>query len=134
MSKIKLKPRPVAQIKAANRVRDIYLTLGNRHNIAVNKIEVILKDYWEIIKLTVATGRPVHVVGFGTFSLKYRPSRQQARPGTNDTFPLPEMLYSTIKSAKSFKTLINANDELMTERRNAHKARPSITIKKETKE
>ena len=56
---------------------------------------------------TVARGRKVQLVDFGTFEVKTRAPRKGINPRTGEVINLPESKLPYFKAGKSFKRAVN---------------------------
>lgn len=52
-------------------------------------------------------GDPVSLVGFGTFSVKHRPSRTGRNPRTNEEIAIPAANVPGFKAGKALKDAVN---------------------------
>lgn len=80
--------------------------------IGYKKMRDAMKSMLGAVVEGVAGGSDVHFVGFGTFTIKYRPSRKQVKPGTTETFQLEDDLLPKFKPGKAFKAAVSANNVL----------------------
>ena len=56
-----------------------------------------------IIAVELDAGRKVRIIGFGTFSTKYRAARQGRNPATGDTITIAAKTYPVFKAGSGLK-------------------------------
>lgn len=78
----------------------------------------------------VASGKDVHFVDFGSFSVKFRPGRKQIKPGTTETFDLQPTIIPRFKPGKSFKEKVAANNVLMKKHKAQYKPKTPKHVEK----
>ena len=70
----------------------------------------VVKDVTEMVFDTISDclngEEPVNIVGFGTFDLKTRSSRQGRNPKTGETMVLPKSTRAYFKPGRSLKRLV----------------------------
>jgi DNA-binding protein HU-beta len=81
--------------------------LSGKTQLTKTQSELVLDAALEIIQNAVAKGDDVKLVGFGTFSLLQRKSRQGRNPKTGAPVDIPGTQVPRFKPGKDFKTLVN---------------------------
>lgn len=81
--------------------------LSGKTQLTKSQSELVLDAALEIIQAAVAKGDDVKLVGFGTFSLLQRKSRQGRNPKTGAPVEIPGAQVPRFKPGKDFKTLVN---------------------------
>ncbi len=67
---------------------------------------VMLNGLLEIIQETMANGNDVQLVGFGTFSVSERASREGRNPSTGQTLTIPAKKVVKFKPGKAFSDAV----------------------------
>ena len=62
----------------------------------------------ETVEKTVAKGKKVTLVGFGTFEARTRNARTGKNPRTNEPIKIPAATVPAFKAGKAFKDAVNA--------------------------
>ena len=70
---------------------------------AIEAVEVFLAS----IKESLATGKKVSLVGFGTFLVKSKNSRNGRNPRTGDLIQIPDKKVAIFKPGKAFRESVN---------------------------
>lgn len=70
---------------------------------AIEAVEVFLAS----IKESLAAGRKVSLVGFGTFLVKSKNSRNGRNPRTGDLIQIPDKKVAIFKPGKAFRESVN---------------------------
>lgn len=76
---------------------------GMSRNEAVAAVEVFLDSVKDALK----QGRKVSLVGFGTFYIKEKKSRNGRNPRTGEKIHIPSKRVPTFKPGKSFREKVN---------------------------
>ncbi len=71
------------------------------------EVAEILKVTLEVVEKTVAKGKKVTLVGFGTFQAKKRAARTGRNPQTGAEIEIPEKTVPTFSPGKAFKERVN---------------------------
>lgn len=89
-------------------INKIAQTTGMSRKDAIEALELFLASIKEGLK----NGEKVSLVGFGTFYIKHKRSRNGRNPRTGDQIQIPPKLIATFKPGKAFRTLINDGIDL----------------------
>jgi nucleoid DNA-binding protein len=76
---------------------------GMSRKDAIVALEIFLSSIKDGLKL----GEKVSLVGFGTFYLKHKRSRNGRNPRTGDQIQIPPKMIATFKPGKAFRMLVN---------------------------
>ena len=100
--------------------------IATRSNTTKTQTTAMLNGLLEVIQETMASGSDVQLVGFGTFSVTERASREGRNPATGVTMTIPA---KKVVKFKPGKTLSDAAASV--KKTNAAKsAKPKLTEKK----
>lgn len=90
------------------------MTKADVVNVLARKTGMARKEAAETVELFLATvrealerGEKVSLVGFGTFYVKEKNSRQGRNPRTGERILIPRKRVATFKPGKSFRHLVN---------------------------
>ena len=67
----------------------------------------VLNTIMSTIEKTVAKGKKVTLVGFGTFEPRKRAARNGRNPQTNKEIKIPAKTVPVFSAGKNFKTIVN---------------------------
>ena len=70
------------------------------------KAEKVLNAFIETVEEAVAAGDSVQLVGFGTFEVRERASREARNPKTGETLFVPAKKVPAFKPGKAFKEAV----------------------------
>lgn len=76
---------------------------GMARKEAAEAVEIFLASILEALQ----RGEKVSLVGFGTFYVKEKNSRQGRNPRTGDKIQIPKKRVATFKPGKSFRNMVN---------------------------
>lgn len=63
--------------------------IAKKHNITKRLAEGMIKTLIETVKMEVKKGRPVRLIGFGTFKKTTRKARKGYNPRTKESIKIP---------------------------------------------
>lgn len=69
-------------------------------------VEKFANAFIDTVKESVAAGDPVQLVGFGTFEVRQRASRECRNPQTGETLLVPACKVPAFKPGKAFKEIV----------------------------
>lgn len=67
----------------------------------------VLSAFVDVVEKTVAKGKKVTLVGFGTFEARKRAARTGRNPQTGKEIKIPAKTVPTFAAGKKFKELVN---------------------------
>lgn len=75
--------------------------VATRSNTTKAETTAMLNGLLEVIQETIASGNDVQLVGFGTFSVTERASREGRNPSTGETITIPAKKVVKFKPGKA---------------------------------
>lgn len=88
-------------------VRRLIEKTGLPRKEAVDSVEIFL----EAIKAGLKSGEKVSLVGFGTFLVKEKNSRNGRNPRTGEMIQIPEKKVAIFKPGKAFRDAVNVGTQ-----------------------
>ncbi|OGI04097.1 MAG: DNA-binding protein [Candidatus Melainabacteria bacterium GWF2_37_15] len=70
-------------------------------------VSEVLSAFVDVVEKTVAKGKKVTLVGFGTFESRKRAARTGRNPQTGKEIKIPAKTVPTFTAGKKFKELVN---------------------------
>jgi len=70
--------------------------------------EKVIKAFTEVVAEELVKGGKVQVVGFGTFEVSERPSREGRNPKTGEAMTIAASKSPKFKAGKALKDMVNA--------------------------
>jgi len=70
-------------------------------------VSEVLSAFVDVVEKTVAKGKKVTLVGFGTFEARKRAARTGRNPQTGKEIKIPAKTVPTFSAGKKFKELVN---------------------------
>ena len=87
-------------------INSIYMQIGFSKKISEN----LLEDFLSILLEEIIKNKKVKIPKFGTFTLRYKPSRVGRNPKTLEKKIISERNVILFKPSKELKKIINTND------------------------
>ena len=87
-------------------INSIYMQIGFSKKICEN----IFEDFFSIILEEIIKNKKVKIPKFGTFTLRYKPSRVGRNPKTLEKKIISERNVILFKPSKELKKIMNTND------------------------
>ena len=81
--------------------------IAKKANVSQKSASDILSATLETIEKTVAKGKKVTLVGFGTFEPRKRAARTGRNPQTGKELKIPAKTVPAFTAGKKFKTVVN---------------------------
>ena len=81
--------------------------ISKKANVTQKEATEVLSSLIDTIQKTVAKGKKVTLVGFGTFEPRKRAARTGRNPQTGDTLKIPAKTVPAFTAGKKFKTVVN---------------------------
>lgn len=100
--------------------------IATRSNTTKTQTAAMLDGFMDVVQETLADGDPVQLVGFGTFSVAARASREGRNPATGETMTIPAKKVVKFKPGKNLADAAAATKP-------ARKSSPSKAKKTATK-
>lgn len=75
--------------------------IATRSNTSKTQAAAMLDGLMDVVQETLADGNPVQLVGFGTFSIAERASREGRNPATGETMTFPAKKVVKFKPGKN---------------------------------
>ncbi len=75
--------------------------IATRSNTTKTQTAAMLDGFMDVVQETLADGDPVQLVGFGTFSVAARASREGRNPATGETMTIPAKQVVKFKPGKN---------------------------------
>ncbi len=69
--------------------------------------EAVLKSFVENVSKELSKGKPVQLIGFGTFDISKRAARTGRNPKTGEEIKIPASKNVKFKAGKALKDLVN---------------------------
>jgi len=82
---------------------ELVTAISEKSELSKKDSEKALKAFEEVITETLASGRPVQMVGFGTFDVTDRAARVGRNPKTGEELQIPAMKTPKFKAGKPLK-------------------------------
>ena len=87
-------------------INSIYMQIGFSKKISEN----LLEDFLSILLEEIVKNKKVKIPKFGTFTLRYKPSRVGRNPKTLEKKIISERNVILFKPSKELKKIMNTND------------------------
>ncbi len=87
-------------------INSIYMQIGFSKKISEN----LLEDFLSILLEEIVKNKKVKIPKFGTFTLRYKPSRVGRNPKTLEKKIISERNVILFKPSKELKKIMNSND------------------------
>lgn len=81
--------------------------VAKKARVTQKEVADILSVFIEVVEKTVAKGKKVTLVGFGTFEARKRAERTGRNPQTGKEIKIPAKTVPTFTAGKKFKELVN---------------------------
>jgi len=81
--------------------------IAKKANVTQKEASEVLSSLVETIQKTVAKGKKVTLVGFGTFEPRKRAARVGRNPQTGKELKIPAKTVPAFSAGKKFKTAVN---------------------------
>ncbi len=81
--------------------------ISKKANVTQKEASEVLSSLVETIQKTVAKGKKVTLVGFGTFEPRKRAARTGRNPQTGKELKIPAKTVPAFSAGKKFKTVVN---------------------------
>ena len=81
--------------------------ISKKANVTQKEATEVLSSLIDTIKKTVAKGKKVTLVGFGTFEPRKRAARTGRNPQTGKELKIPAKTVPAFTAGKKFKTVVN---------------------------
>jgi len=81
--------------------------IAKKAKVPQKQASEILSATLEVIEKTVAKGKKITLVGFGTFEARKRAARVGRNPQTGKEIKIPAKTVPTFSAGKKFKDLVN---------------------------
>ncbi len=81
--------------------------IAKKANVTQKEASEVLSSLVETIQKTVAKGKKVTLVGFGTFEPRKRAARTGRNPQTGKELKIPAKTVPAFSAGKKFKTVVN---------------------------
>jgi len=81
--------------------------ISKKANVTQKEASEVLASLVETIQKTVAKGKKVTLVGFGTFEPRKRAARTGRNPQTGKELKIPAKTVPAFSAGKKFKTIVN---------------------------
>ena len=82
--------------------------VAKKSDMSQKDTDVILKNFFEVVKNTVKSGEKVAVIGFGNFEARQRASRTGVNPKTRKKMTIPAKVVPVFRPGKAFKEAVAA--------------------------
>ena len=81
--------------------------ISKKANVTQQEAAEVLSSLVDTIQKTVAKGKKVTLVGFGTFEPRKRAARTGRNPQTGKELKIPAKTVPAFSAGKKFKTIVN---------------------------
>ena len=81
--------------------------ISKKANVTQKEATEVLSSLIDTIQKTVAKGKKVTLVGFGTFEPRKRAARNGRNPQTGKEISIPAKTVPVFSAGKKFKTVVN---------------------------
>lgn len=81
--------------------------ISKKANVTQKEVAEVLSSLVDTIQKTVAKGKKVTLVGFGTFEPRKRAARTGRNPQTGKELKIPAKTVPAFSAGKKFKTVVN---------------------------
>ncbi len=81
--------------------------ISKKANVTQKEATEVLSSLIDTIQKTVAKGKKVTLVGFGTFEPRKRAARTGRNPQTGKELKIPAKTVPAFSAGKKFKTIVN---------------------------
>ena len=81
--------------------------ISKKANVTQKEADEVLSSLVDTIQKTVAKGKKVTLVGFGTFEPRKRAARTGRNPQTGKELKIPAKTVPAFSAGKKFKTIVN---------------------------
>ena len=86
---------------------ELVAEISKKANVTQKEAGEVLASLVETIQKTVAKGKKVTLVGFGTFEPRKRAARIGRNPQTGKELKIPAKTVPAFSAGKKFKTIVN---------------------------
>ncbi|MDD4029100.1 MAG: HU family DNA-binding protein [Caldisericia bacterium] len=80
--------------------------VAKKSDMSQKDTDVVLKNFFEVVKNTVKSGEKVAVIGFGNFEARKRASRTGVNPKTRKKMTIPAKVVPVFRPGKAFKEAV----------------------------
>lgn len=81
--------------------------VAKKANVTQKEASEVINAWVETVQKTVAKGKKVTLVGFGTFEARKRAARTGRNPQTGKEIKIPAKTVPAFSAGKKFKTVVN---------------------------
>ncbi len=81
--------------------------VAKKAKVTQKEVAEILTTFIDVVERTVAKGKKVTLVGFGTFEPRKRAERTGRNPQTGKEITIPAKTVPTFTAGKKFKEMVN---------------------------
>lgn len=85
---------------------ELVKAIADTQGIAVKDAEKAVNGFMEVVKVEVAKGNPVQLVGFGTFTVSKRAEKTGINPQTKEKMVIPACNVPKFKAGEKFKQMV----------------------------
>lgn len=87
---------------------ELIAAVAEKAEISKKDAEKLVKAFTDVVAEELVKGGKVQVVGFGTFEVSERPSREGRNPKTGETMMIEASKSPKFKAGKALKDMVNA--------------------------
>ena len=81
--------------------------VAKQANVSQKEAVEVINAWVDTVQKTVAKGKKVTLVGFGTFEARKRAARRGRNPQTGKEIKIPAKTVPAFSAGKKFKTIVN---------------------------
>jgi DNA-binding protein HU-beta len=85
---------------------DLVAAVAEKQNLSKKDVEGVINAAIEEIKVALAKGDNVQLIGFGTFEVRERAERVGKNPRTKETITIPACKVPAFKAGKALKDAV----------------------------
>ena len=86
---------------------ELIAAVAEKANISKKDAEMAVNATFDVIVDAVAAGDKIQLVGFGTFSVKYRAAKESKNPRTGEMIKIAASKVPAFKAGKALKDVVN---------------------------
>ena len=87
--------------------KELIEAISERAEFTKKDTEAFLQAFVDVIEDTVAEGKKVQMIGFGSFEPRERAEREGRNPKTGEVIKIPASTVPVFKAGKEFKEKVN---------------------------
>ena len=87
---------------------DLVQEISKKAKVTQKEAADIINAFMDVVQKSVAKGKKVTLVGFGTFEARKRAERLGRNPQTGAAIKIPEKVAPVFSAGKKFKDVVNA--------------------------